>query len=314
MFARFLRHLENYVEWTVRFTPLFSIAVVAALLLAGCTTATSLNAPTYAPPNGEKKVSGLYYYLPQAFLEVSGRIEPADKDAKDNLPAVRKGDFTMTVGVDLEADRGARFFFRPSEDIMSDIDTRQVVNQKGLLDTVSSTTAPRVVPAALAIAQMVPTVLDLGPAGSNAAHAPFYYRFDPFDGARVAAVQRELLDQEGVRLTIAPSLERGKNPSTAYPPADKYPGVMFRPVVPLSISLRVAGGSPLQDRTASVTVPDKRALMVFDLTRAVFVDKAMELQFRDGVLVSAVIEKPGIVTSIITIPLTLIKTVFFPFP
>ncbi|HEY8965814.1 MAG TPA: hypothetical protein VIM58_05190 [Candidatus Methylacidiphilales bacterium] len=293
----------------------FFLLLAPCLVLLGCTTATSLNTTDTDVPAKNGLVNGTYYYLPQGTVVVEGRVEPADREAKDGLPPVRKGDFTVTISVALEPDRRARLFFKPDENFFLDSDTRLVVNGKALLDTVTTSPSNQGVPTALAIAQMAPTLLDFGPAPDGA--APFVYRFDPFDGAQAAAVRRALDRNFGLRLAVSPSLAYDGDPkggpggssagSAAI--AEKYPGILFRPVVPLTLTFRT-GKAAAGEQEVLCCVPDKRKVLAFDLRRGVLIDKVTELQFRDGVLVSSHIDKPGFVTSLITIPLQMIHTVF----
>ena len=308
-----------HVKWGVRVpsTALLSVAA-AAMALLGCTTATSLNTTSIDVSTSSGLVNGTYYYVPQGTVVITGLIEPTDRDLVGQ-PTVHKGDFTLTVSVDLRPDPAMRFFFKPDENFLLDSDTRLVVNDKALLDTVTAATLNKGVPAALTIAQMAPTPLDFGAQAAD--EAPFTYRFDPFDAAQVAAVERALDQHQGIRLRVTPSVAPGKGDSKEDPKdagnsgnryataTAKYSGVLFRPVVPLTLSFR-SEKAALGDQQVLLCVPDKRSLLAFDLQRGVFIDKAVELQFHDGVLVSSHIGKPGLVTSLVNIPLQMIHTVF----
>ncbi|SDU30776.1 hypothetical protein SAMN05444156_3201 [Verrucomicrobium sp. GAS474] len=301
------------------FSALFTLLVLSpCLAFLGCTTATSLNTSASDVSARNGLVNGTYYYIPEGTIVLSGLVEPADRDVKDQ-PTVHKGDFTLTAAVDLRPDRTMRFFFRPDENVFLDSDTRLIVNDKALLDTVTSATLGKGAPAALTIAQMAPVPLDFGaePAGDA---VPFTYRFDPFNAAQVAAVRREL-GRRGIRLDITPALaassakpdpkamQTGTRDPAAPVVADQYSGILFRPVVPLTLTFRT-GNAALGDQEILLCVPDKRSLLAFNLERGLLIDKSVELQFHDGVLVASHIGKPGLVTSLINIPLNMIHTVF----
>ena len=304
-----------HVKWEVRAPPpVLALLALSCLALLGCTTATSLNTTSADVSTSSGLVNGTYYYVPQGAVVISGLIEPTDRDLVGQ-PSVHKGDFTLTVSVDLRPDPEMRFFFKPDENFLLDSDTRLVVNDKALLDTVTAATLNKGVPTALTIAQMAPTPLDFGAQAVD--EAPFTYRFDPFDAAQVAAVERALDQHQGIRLRVTPSVAPGKaDPKDAgssgnryATAAAKYSGILFRPVVPLTLSFR-SEKAALGDQQVLLCVPDKRSLLAFDLQRGVFIDKAVELQFHDGVLVSSHLSKPGLVTSLVNIPLEMIHTVF----
>ncbi|MDE1171461.1 MAG: hypothetical protein PW734_09685 [Verrucomicrobium sp.] len=264
------------------------------LVAAGCSEFDSFDA-THTERLQTRPLYGQYYYLPEGRIHLTGKYAAPS--------------WTVTVDVDLLADPAARFYFRPDNSFLDDVDDRITVNGKGLLDTATSATTSSSPPAALTIAQMSPVSVTLDAPGAAPEKASFNYSFDPFDADKADRVRQELA-KLGLRMKMAPSLEKGPTRQPVYEKEGKYPGILFRPVVPVRFTFRVKDASALEEQQAQVCVPDPRTLLAFDMNRAPLIPRVAEVQFRDGILISSHVNKPSIGTAIITVPLQMIHTVF----
>jgi len=258
--------------------------ILAAIVLAGCSTLSSTQDPGKIPSNA-KPTTSTSYYLPHGMISVAG-TRGAD------------GRFVVTVSEVLDPEVARKpFYLHYSPALLNNDYYRVQVNPKGLLESVTFMDAN---PNWNVVAQgVLPTVTFSFDGGGS--QAPFSRLIDPFDSQAVDAFNQDLgaschLDLATPQPTEVPT--RAKNGLT-------YDGIVFHPMVPVVVTVKAGNG----EQQAVLPVPDPRVTLAFSTDRGWLDERGSEIEFMDGMLTTVHVTHESIVTVILGVPKTIITDV-----
>ncbi len=264
--------------------PLRGTGVLAAILLAGCSTLTSTQDPREIPSNA-KPTTSTTYYLPHGLIQVAG--------AKGG-----DGRFAVTVSEVLDPEVARKpFYLHYTPALLNNDYFRVQVNPKGLLESVTFMDAN---PNWNVVAQgILPTNVLSFDAGGN--QAPFSRLIDPFDADAVAAFNQEF----GASCHLGLAVPQPMEVSTRAKEGLTYNGIVFHPMIPVVVTVKSGNG----EQQAVLPVPDPRVTLAFSTDRGVLDERGSEIEFMDGMLTTVHVNHESIVTVILGVPKTIITDV-----
>lgn len=305
----------------------------AILLFAGCNTLQTSSEPVERPDGtkgtvgssgkvtpGKRSHVGLYYFLPKALIEITGKQDVVLNEKNEPIATVP---FTITTKRLIVADRKKRYFVRWTQNALyDDTLTELVVDDSGLLTSVKFDTTDQTPAIVKDLVDTTVNVFRIMGGGGPAALAkstdapveppdelkPFTYTFDPLDSAEVEAVRARLLKYNHLELLIAsnrsvrgPIGEALKDHQSAFNPPDAGTtdspgngGVFYRPPTTVEIRMHYLNYKEYRvvQRTA-ISVPDPNSLASFRFGRSPLVKRSTQLTLVAGMPSKAFVDRPS---------------------
>ena len=216
-------------------------------------------------------------------------------------------------------DASKRFAMRYRGNGMMADEIKVTLTKESLLDNVSVTTDDKTAEIAKKVIEIGKNLFRLSQGGgirSQAAQSEeliFTGSFDPTSPTELSKFNKILSKIDGgpyrVELMNLSSSDAKAVNSTyepAAPTSGRFNGVAFRPA--LAYGLVLYQGAKAQE-VATVMLPNEAEILYMPLTRSAFVKKVQSLDFNEGMLVEANINKPSEVLGFIEIPLEITRAV-----
>ena len=159
------------------------------------------------------------------------------------------------------------------------------------------------------------TALSLGgPApealGLNASDPkPFRVSIDTTDDKSLKKAKR-IMDSAGFTLEI-PKLDGLPKPDRKSSSNENYrKGIVFRDQLAVNVKITRDKTATSEERTweSNLVIPDPTSQYVFDMSRALFVNKVQNLTFSNGMLTSSRVNKPSEIVGALSIPRSILTT------
>jgi hypothetical protein len=271
--------------------------LTATLLLAGCGSIVTSQQSSLDPnPSSEPSElkEAVVYYLPRGVIKVDGSWED------------KKG-WTVIISTDIHADRSQRYILTLKTNYpFFDHNGTFVVNEKGLLKTVTGAATDHTVDSAVSLIAAAGSALSFGaalgmPIAAERAlgvdYTPFHVTLDPFSGKTSANVANFTISVDEA-MTVPKADNGGKE---SFSKRD-YQGVAARLLIPFTVTVTPNNSDENHVQTATIVLPDIRQTYVLSVPRAPLVTNETTIQLLDGSLVSRDVKRPSVLYGFINIP------------